>query len=145
MAHLLHSQHPYIACMGSARTCLRVCACVSVRPSVPMHSTTVRSKPRMVTRSCTSRRHWSSPCHQFASPLLNNALPRRRRAQQIPFGLCFWAGGTEPRKLTTELVSSIPGQSALEGANRGQLTVDGHLRVKGIEDGSVLGIGDAVR
>eukprot|EP00611_Tribonema_gayanum_P008774 TRINITY_DN183_c0_g1_i1.p1 TRINITY_DN183_c0_g1~~TRINITY_DN183_c0_g1_i1.p1 ORF type:complete len:599 (-),score=180.28 TRINITY_DN183_c0_g1_i1:874-2670(-) len=64
---------------------------------------------------------------------------------QVPFGLCFWAGGTEARKLTRDTIAKIPGQSEMEGAARGQLTVDAYMRVKGVEDGSILGIGDAVR
>jgi hypothetical protein len=32
-----------------------------------------------------------------------------------------------------------------EGAKRGQLTVDQYMRVKGAPEGSILGIGDAVR
>ena len=43
------------------------------------------------------------------------------------------------------LIASIPGQSELEGAKRGQLTVDGFMRVKGVADGSILAIGDAAR
>eukprot|EP00953_Heterococcus_sp_UTEX-ZZ885_P036340 18722-Heterococcus_DN1.PRE.1 len=65
--------------------------------------------------------------------------------RDLPFGLCFWAGGTEARKLTKDLIASLPGQAEGEGAKRGQITVDQYMRVKGAPEGSILGIGDAVR
>ncbi|CAM9502307.1 unnamed protein product [Phaeothamnion confervicola] len=62
----------------------------------------------------------------------------------LPFGLCFWAGGTAPRQLTLEMIQEIPGQSEAEGAKRGQLTVDGFLRVQGT-NGTILAVGDAAK
>ncbi|CAM9706741.1 unnamed protein product [Chrysoparadoxa australica] len=62
--------------------------------------------------------------------------------RRVPFGICIWAGGTEPRPLTRQLIEAIPGQSQEAGAKAGQVTVDPWMRVKG-SGGSILAIGDA--
>jgi NADH dehydrogenase FAD-containing subunit len=75
--------------------------------------------------------HYSSPLRCYATrTLLHN---------------CCTAGGTEARSLTKALIASLPGQAEAEGAQRSQLTVDQYMRVKGAPEGSILGIGDAVR
>ena len=49
-----------------------------------------------------------------------------KNGNRVPYGLCFWAGGTEPRPLTKRLIEAIgPEQTETEGSKRGQITVDG--------------------
>lgn len=46
--------------------------------------------------------------------------------KRIPYGLCFWAGGTQPRPLTKRFIENIGSeQTKAEGSKRGQITVDG--------------------
>lgn len=48
-----------------------------------------------------------------------------RSGIRIPYGLCFWAGGTEARPLSRRLIEALgPAQTEAQGAKRGQLTVD---------------------
>ncbi|CAM9618636.1 unnamed protein product, partial [Hapterophycus canaliculatus] len=66
-----------------------------------------------------------------------------KNGKRVPYGLCFWAGGTEPRPLTKRLIETIgPAQTEAEGSKRGQLTVDGYMRVAGT-NGTILAVGDA--
>lgn len=64
--------------------------------------------------------------------------------ETLPYGLCFWAGGTAARELTLDMIKTIPGQAEGEGAKRGLLTVDSFLRVKGT-NGTILALGDAAK
>ncbi|CAM9882946.1 unnamed protein product, partial [Ectocarpus sp. 13 AM-2016] len=63
--------------------------------------------------------------------------------KRIPYGLCFWAGGTQPRPLTKRFIENIGSeQTGAEGSKRGQITVDGYMRVVGT-NGTVFALGDA--
>eukprot|EP00752_Nemacystus_decipiens_P005671 g5132.t1 len=66
-----------------------------------------------------------------------------KNGRRVPYGLCFWAGGTEPRPLTKRLIETIgSAQTEAEGSKRGQITVDGYLRAAGT-NGTILALGDA--
>eukprot|EP00904_Undaria_pinnatifida_P012839 jgi/Undpi1/8686/HiC_scaffold_25.g11151.m1 len=66
-----------------------------------------------------------------------------RSGKRIPYSLCFWAGGTESRPLSRRLIEAIgPVQTEAQGNKRGQVTVDGYLRVLGT-NGTILALGDA--
>ncbi|CAN0533140.1 unnamed protein product, partial [Ectocarpus sp. 12 AP-2014] len=63
--------------------------------------------------------------------------------KRIPYGLCFWAGGAQPRPLTKRFIENIGSeQTGAEGSKRGQITVDGYMRVVGT-NGTVFALGDA--
>lgn len=56
----------------------------------------------------------------------NNTQVILKNGKRVPYGLCFWAGGTEPRPLTKRLIETIGSeQTDAEGSKRGQITVDG--------------------
>ncbi|CBN78336.1 NADH dehydrogenase (ubiquinone) [Ectocarpus siliculosus] len=66
-----------------------------------------------------------------------------KNGKRIPYGLCFWAGGTEARPLTQSLIETIgPEQTDASGSKRGQITVDGYMRALGT-NGTILALGDA--
>ncbi|KAH8823257.1 putative NDE1-mitochondrial cytosolically directed NADH dehydrogenase [Flagelloscypha sp. PMI_526] len=56
---------------------------------------------------------------------------------EVPVGMVFWAGGNKQRKVTTDLMASLPETQK----NRRGLTVDNHFSVAGT-DGTVFAIGD---
>ncbi|CAM9719719.1 unnamed protein product [Ectocarpus sp. 12 AP-2014] len=66
-----------------------------------------------------------------------------KNGKRIPYGLCFWAGGTEARPLTKRLIETIgQEQTDASGSKRGQITVDGYMRALGT-NGTILALGDA--
>ncbi|CAM9357939.1 unnamed protein product [Ectocarpus fasciculatus] len=66
-----------------------------------------------------------------------------KNGKRIPYGLCFWAGGTEARPLTQRLIETIGSeQKDASGSKRGQITVDGYMRAVGT-NGTILALGDA--
>ncbi|CAM9349280.1 unnamed protein product, partial [Choristocarpus tenellus] len=68
-----------------------------------------------------------------------------KSGKHVPYGLCFWAGGTEPRALTKKIIKKIGAiQTEAEGSRRGQLTVDSYLRVLGT-NGTIIALGDAAK
>lgn len=84
------------------------------------------------TRVLFRRRTPTGPSHhrsRGASLASGAPLPPQvvlKNGNRIPYGLCFWAGGTEPRPLTKRLIETIgPEQTETEGSKRGQITVDG--------------------
>ncbi|KZT71156.1 NDE2, mitochondrial external NADH dehydrogenase [Daedalea quercina L-15889] len=56
----------------------------------------------------------------------------------VPCGLVVWAAGNKLRKVTQDLMARFPDAQT----NRRGITVDGHLRMAGVPDGSVFAIGD---
>lgn len=49
-----------------------------------------------------------------------------KNGRRIPYGLCFWAGGTESRPLSRKLIEALgPQQTEAQGSKRNQITVDG--------------------
>ena len=58
---------------------------------------------------------------------------------EVPYGLLVWAGGNKARKVSLDLMAKFPGAQT----NRRGISVDEHLRMKGVPDGSIFALGDS--
>ncbi|CAM9093564.1 unnamed protein product [Ascophyllum nodosum] len=66
-----------------------------------------------------------------------------KNGKRIPYGLCFWAGGTEARPLSKRLIQKLgPEQTESQGSKRSQITVDRYMRALG-SNGTIIALGDA--
>jgi len=68
--------------------------------------------------------------------------------EELPCGLCVWAGGTRPRPITESVIKQLGPEAAAatEKATRfekGKIPVDAWLRVVGAPLGTVIAMGDA--
>lgn len=75
------------------------------------------------------------------------------KSETVPIGLCLWSAGQGGQPIVEALHDQIEEQQQIAkdkakgyySNNRSQLFVDGWLRVKGVEDGSIIALGDCSR